>query len=174
MLVGIQSPRDAASRGSMSKLSRHLIFLLVASSTFVPGGRAQAQPSAASAGDACLAFKKEMSLGTSLPRTRTKLKAGETLVVVALGSSSTTGFGLLRSGGAFPDVMKQELLRLRPSARIELIIADASWKTFPRMSLASIAMFCATSQILWCGNSGVTMRCGAALRTTRRKCSAGP
>ena len=105
----------------MSKLSRHLIWLLVASSAFVPGGRAQAQPAATSAGDACLAFKKGMSLGTSLPRTRTKLQAGETLVVVALGSSSTTGFGLLRSGGAFPDVMKQELLRLRPSARIELI-----------------------------------------------------
>jgi lysophospholipase L1-like esterase len=101
----------------MSKLSRHLIWLLVASSAFVPGGRAQAQPAATSAGDACLAFKKGMSLGTSLPRTRTKLQAGETLVVVALGSSSTTGFGLLRSGGAFPDVMKQELLRLR----IELI-----------------------------------------------------
>jgi lysophospholipase L1-like esterase len=28
---------------------------------------------------------------------------------------------LLNSGGAFPDVMKQELLRLRPSAQIELI-----------------------------------------------------
>ena len=105
----------------MSKLSRHIIWLLVASFAFVPGGRAQAQPVAASPGDACLAFKKGMSLGTSLPRTRTKLQAGETLVVVALGSSSTTGFGLLRSGGAFPDVMKHELLRLRPSARIELI-----------------------------------------------------
>jgi lysophospholipase L1-like esterase len=102
----------------MSKPNRHLIWLLVASSAFVFGGRAQAQQAA---GDACLAFKKGMSLGTSLARTRTKLQAGEPLVVVALGSSSTTGFGLLRSGGAFPDVMKQELLRLRPSARIELI-----------------------------------------------------
>jgi len=34
---------------------------------------------------------------------------------------STTGFGTFGSGGTFPDVMKQELLRLRPSARIELI-----------------------------------------------------
>ena len=100
---------------------RNLIWLLVAVSAFVHGGHAQAQPAAATAGDACLAFKKGMSLGTSLTRTRTKLQAGEPLVVVALGSSSTTGFGLLRSSGAFPDVMKQELLRLRPSARIELI-----------------------------------------------------
>ncbi len=50
-----------------------------------------------------------------------KAAGGGTLIIVALGSSSTTGFGLLRFGGAFPDVMKQELLRLRPSARIELI-----------------------------------------------------
>jgi len=119
--MGFQSPRDAASRGAMSKSNRHLIWLLVAFSAFVSEDRAQAQPAAISAGDACLAFKKGMSLGTSLTRTRTKLQAGEPLVVVALGSSSTTGFGLLRSGGAFPDVMKRELLRLRPSARIELI-----------------------------------------------------
>ena len=39
---------------------------------------------------------------------------------MALGSSSTTGFGT-GSGGAFPDVMKRELMRLRPSAQIELI-----------------------------------------------------
>jgi len=119
--MGIQAPRGAASTGSMSKPNRHLIWLLVASSAFVADGRAQAQPAATSAGDACLAFKKGMSLGTSLTRTRTKLQASQPLVVVALGSSSTTGFGLLRSGGAFPDVMKQELLQLRPTARIELI-----------------------------------------------------
>ena len=73
----------------MSKPNRHLIWLLVASSAFVFGGLALAQQAA---GDACLAFKKGMSLGTSLARTRTKLQAGEPLVVVALGSSSTTGF----------------------------------------------------------------------------------
>lgn len=44
---------------------RNLIWLLVAMSAFVPGGHAQAQPAAATAGDACLAFKKGMSLGSS-------------------------------------------------------------------------------------------------------------
>ena len=107
----------------MSKPGRHcnLIWLLTVLFVCVTAGHAQGQAAAAAAGDACLAFKKGMSLGNSLARTRTKLQAGGTLVIVALGSSSTTGFGLLNSGGAFPDVMKQELLRLRPSARIELI-----------------------------------------------------
>jgi lysophospholipase L1-like esterase len=79
-------------------------------------------PQGASAGtlDACLAFKRGLSLGAPLTGVRAKLKAGKKLTVVALGSSSTTGFGT-GFGGAFPDVMKQELLRLRPSARIELV-----------------------------------------------------
>jgi lysophospholipase L1-like esterase len=82
---------------------------------------AQHPGNSASPSDACLAFKQGLSLGVSLGHTKAKLRAGETLTVVALGSSSTTGVGTFGSGGTFPDVMKQELLRLRPSARIELI-----------------------------------------------------
>jgi lysophospholipase L1-like esterase len=70
---------------------------------------------------ACLAFKYGLSLGAPLARIKNKLQAGRTLTVVAFGSSSTTGFGIFKPGGAFPDVAKQELLRLLPSARIELI-----------------------------------------------------
>ena len=70
---------------------------------------------------ACLAFKSGLSLGASLAFTRAKLRAGGTLTIVALGSSSTTGFGAFGTGTPFPDVMKQELSRLYPSARIELI-----------------------------------------------------
>ena len=61
-----------------------------------------------------------LSLGAPLTGIRAKLQSGKGLTVVALGSSSTTGFGT-GSGGAFPDVMKRELMRLRPSAQIELI-----------------------------------------------------
>ena len=71
--------------------------------------------------DACLAFRSGLSLGAPLAYTKAKFDTGGTLTIVALGSSSTTGFGLFRSGGAFPEVMKRELLRLRPSARITLI-----------------------------------------------------
>ena len=95
-----------------------LQFLLLIGSTVV---WAQKPGDSGSPSDACLAFKRGLSLGASLPHTAARLKSGQTLTVVALGSSSTTGFGTFGSGGAFPDVMKQELSRLRPSARIEIV-----------------------------------------------------
>jgi len=71
--------------------------------------------------NACLAFGSGLSLGAPLAYVKAKFDKGGTVTIVALGSSSTTGFGVFRSGGAFPDVMKRELLRLRPSAQIKLI-----------------------------------------------------
>jgi acyl-CoA thioesterase I len=71
--------------------------------------------------DACLTLKKGLSLGVPLVNVKAKLRTGQRLTIVALGSSSTTGFGAFRSDAAFPTVMREELLRLRPSARIELI-----------------------------------------------------
>jgi len=70
---------------------------------------------------ACLAFKSGLSLGAPMAYTAAKLQARKPLTIVALGSSSTTGFGSFGVGAAFPDVMKEELLRLHPLARIELI-----------------------------------------------------
>ena len=107
----------------MSRYSRcsGLVLLLVA--LFASGAPSYAQDrvvSGNSPSEACLAFKRGLSLGATLAGIKAKLQAGKIITVVALGSSSTTGFGT-GSGGAFPDVMKRELLRLRPSARIELI-----------------------------------------------------
>jgi lysophospholipase L1-like esterase len=117
----------------MSRLSCSRSLLLLLPLLFVCGteGFAQDKSGTGSPSVACLAFKKGLSLGASLARTKTKLQTGETLKVVALGSSSTTGFGLLTSGGAFPDVMKQELLRLRPSAGIELINSGRIMENIP-------------------------------------------
>jgi acyl-CoA thioesterase I len=70
---------------------------------------------------ACLGFIGGLSLGASLGLTKAKLRPGGTLRIVALGSSSTTGFGAFGKGTAFPDVMKAELSRLRPGVAIELI-----------------------------------------------------
>jgi len=125
----------------MSKPGRHcnLIWLLTVLFVCVTAGHAQGQAAAAAAGDACLAFKKGMSLGNSLARTRTKLQAGGTLVIVALGSSSTTGFGLLNSGGAFPDIMENisdnvarldtDVLRYKPDLVVwQLGSNDAVWR----------------------------------------------
>ncbi len=70
---------------------------------------------------ACLAFKSGLSLGAPMAYTAAKLQAHKPLIIVALGSSSTTGFGTFGVGAPFPDVMKAELLRLHPLDRIELI-----------------------------------------------------
>jgi len=85
------------------------------------GAGAHAQATGGSPSDKCLKFANGLSLGAQLPRTRAKLKAGKPVTVVALGSSSTTGFGTFRSDAAFPDVMKQELARLWPSAQVTLV-----------------------------------------------------
>ena len=46
---------------------------------------AQYPANSASPSDACLAFKQGLSLGASLGHTKAKLRAGETLTIVALG-----------------------------------------------------------------------------------------
>jgi len=70
--------------------------------------------------DACLAHAAGLTLGAPLGFTRAKLRTGQPLTIAALGSSSTTGFGAVGRGTAFPDVMKQELMRLEPRAHIEV------------------------------------------------------
>jgi acyl-CoA thioesterase I len=71
--------------------------------------------------DACLAYTGGLSLGAPLGAVRAKLRAGGALTVVALGSSSTTGFGAFGKHTTFPEIMKDELLRLHPGVRIELV-----------------------------------------------------
>ncbi len=69
----------------------------------------------------CLSFAGKLSLGAPLPHTRKKLRADKPLTIVALGSSSTAGFG--SSGRPFPEVMKAELSRLHPSLQINLFVS---------------------------------------------------
>ncbi len=89
--------------------------LLIATSD---GAFAQASPSDA---EACLAANRTLSLGAPLPRTAARLKAGDSLRIVAVGSSSTTGLWVLSPGATYPEVMRRELARLRPHTRTEVI-----------------------------------------------------
>jgi acyl-CoA thioesterase I len=117
----------------MSRLLRFPRLLLLLPGLFVCGAAGYTQNSAGSGSpsEACLAFTSGLSLDAPLAGMKAKLQAGKTVTVVALGSSSTTGFGTFRSNAAFPDVMKQELLRLRPSARIELINSGRIMEDIP-------------------------------------------
>jgi lysophospholipase L1-like esterase len=85
-------------------------------------GEALAQTAGgSSAAEICLSANRRVALGAPLPRTASRLKSGEMLRIVALGSSSTTGLWVLRSGGTYPEVMARELTALRPQARIEAV-----------------------------------------------------
>jgi lysophospholipase L1-like esterase len=71
--------------------------------------------------EVCLQTSQELSLGTWLPRTAARLKSGKPLVIVATGSSSTVGLWVHRSAATYPEVMRQELLRLRSNAEIQIV-----------------------------------------------------
>ncbi len=91
---------------------------------------AQTRPSL-SVAESCLMANQRLSLGTRLPRTAARLKAGGPLKVVAVGSSSTTGLWVLSSAATYPEVMRRELGRLRPDLRIEMVNSGRIGKTIP-------------------------------------------
>jgi acyl-CoA thioesterase-1 len=76
---------------------------------------------AVSPAERCLAASPGLSLGVLLPRTAARLKSSEALKIVAIGSSSTVGLWVFASAATYPEVMRRELLRLRPNATISLI-----------------------------------------------------
>ena len=91
---------------------------------------AQAQNGISSA-ERCLAANLNVSLGAQLPRTAARLKSGEPLKIVAIGSSSTVGLWVLRSAATYPEVMRRELLRLRSNATIKVVNSGRVGDTIP-------------------------------------------
>jgi lysophospholipase L1-like esterase len=101
--------------------------------TVAAAERAAAQ----SAVETCLAANRSLSLGAPLPRTAARLKAGEVLRIVAVGSSSTSGLWMLNPDATYPEVMRRELAALRPRTRVEVInsgrVADTVSSTMARL-----------------------------------------
>lgn len=79
------------------------------------------EPLTGTPAEACLAVNRDLSLGARLPRTSARWKSSERLSIVAVGSSSTVGLWVLRSAATYPEVMRQELVRLRSNAAIEVV-----------------------------------------------------
>ncbi len=95
---------------------------LVVAYVCMPAAPASAQTlSSGSAAETCLAANRDLSLGASLPHTAARFREGGPLKIVAIGSSSTTGLWVLNSAATFPEVMRRELEKLRPSSRIEIV-----------------------------------------------------
>jgi acyl-CoA thioesterase I len=95
--------------------------LLAGLSIVGTGGAAAQTPASLSEAEICLAANRALALGAPLPRTAARLGAGDTVTIVAIGSSSTTGLWVLSPSATYPEVMRRELARLRPAARIEII-----------------------------------------------------
>jgi acyl-CoA thioesterase I len=97
---------------------------------------AAAAAQAQSAAETCLAANRSLSLGAPLPRAATRLKAGEALRIVAVGSSSTSGLWMLNPDATYPEVMRREFAAMRPGMRVEVInsgrIADTVFSTMAR------------------------------------------
>jgi acyl-CoA thioesterase-1 len=94
------------------------------------GAHAQAETDVSSA-ERCLAANLGLSLGTQLPRTAARLKSGEPLKIVAIGSSSTVGLWVLTSAATYPEVMRRELSKLRSNVRINIINSGRIGDTIP-------------------------------------------
>jgi acyl-CoA thioesterase-1 len=92
------------------------------------GGAALAQ---APAVEACLAANQGLSLGARLTRSAARLKAGGPLRVVAIGSSSTTGFGTWGSASTYPEAMRREFAALRPAIALEIVNSGRIGETIP-------------------------------------------
>ena len=127
----------------------------------------------------CLSVAAGLNLGAPLPRTRTKLRAGQPITIVALGSSSTGGVGGM--GTNYPAVMKAELSRLHPSLRIAVINSGRSFETVPgdlartnrdvlRYSPDLVVWQVGTNDVLW--QSGASSA-AAALRDGVRRLKQG-
>lgn len=94
------------------------------------GAPSQAQERVSPAGR-CLAANLDVSFGAQLPRTAARLKSGEPLKIVAIGSSSTVGLWVLTSAATYPEVMRRELVRLRSNAMIKVINSGRVGDTIP-------------------------------------------
>src|SRR5262249_12125971 len=85
------------------------------------GGAAAQTPAKPSDAEICLAANQGLSVGPAFPRPAARLNAAATLRIVAIGSSSTTGLWVASRAATYPEVMRRELARLWPNARVEVV-----------------------------------------------------
>lgn len=98
---------------------------LLAAAAFSPS---RANPSVA---ETCLNAGRGLALGAALPRVRARLKAGEPVSIVAIGSSSTRGVGASDWASTYPEVMQRELMRLNPRSSVSIINSGVNGETIP-------------------------------------------
>ncbi len=80
----------------------------------------------------CLPSKGSKSMG-SLPRVAGRLVAGQPVVIVAFGSSSTQGYGSTAPEFTYPNRLAAQLRRQYPSADISVVNAGKGGEDAPEM-----------------------------------------
>jgi acyl-CoA thioesterase I len=81
--------------------------------------------------ETCLSAGRGMALGAALPRVKARLRAGEPVSIVAIGSSSTRGVGASGWAATYPEVMQRELMRLNPRSSVSIINSGVNGETIP-------------------------------------------
>jgi acyl-CoA thioesterase-1 len=81
----------------------------------------------------CPNTDKLAELGTTLPATAAALRRGDELVVVAIGSSSTSGVGASDRTHAYPARLENELHRRFPGHRVRVINKGIGGEEAPQM-----------------------------------------
>lgn len=87
-----------------------------------------ANPTAA---ETCLDAGRGLVLGAALPRVKSRLKAGQPVSIVAIGSSSTRGVGASDWASTYPEVMQRELMRLNPRSSVTIVNSGVNGETIP-------------------------------------------
>ena len=81
--------------------------------------------------ETCLKVGESLGLGARLPVVAGRLKAGEAVKVVAIGSSSTRGVGASSWAATYPEVMQRELQRLAPRSIVHAVNSGVNGETIP-------------------------------------------
>lgn len=98
-------------------------FIGLAVAVCAPPAAAQSQPPAAAPlpANICTVPPEFVNMPTQLRHTRAAFKAGKSIRIVALGTSSTAGTGAATRADAYPAKLQSELSRLLPGAKIVVI-----------------------------------------------------
>jgi lysophospholipase L1-like esterase len=130
MIQGSRQPRKVAADWRMPRRCR-IAYAGLAMLISTPEALLAQAPASLSPAEVCLAANRDLSLGAPLPRSAGRLKSGGPFRVVAIGSSSTTGLWVLDLSATYPEVLRRELMRLRPKSQVEAVNSGRLGDTIP-------------------------------------------
>lgn len=122
------APRKPQRRHTMAALA------LIAAAAALPMLLAPGGRTAGAAVDRCVVPPELGELGAPLPRMAARLRAGAPLTIVALGSSSTEGFGASRPERSYPSRLAALLREKFPGLPIRVLNRGVGGEMAPQMA----------------------------------------